>query len=284
MRQYKILLYIAAAALMQLCCLTSLRAAEDEQENFNARISAGAEYKINRSLHVFASEEIRLGGKDILDRSHTEAGISYKFTDYLKASVSYTAIAVYKSETVPVEDIGEKTTYWFEWRHRVSGDITGTVRFGQWKLSLRERVQGTYKHKELNNFQQPQTAWVLRSRLKASYKFRSVPLEPYVYFEPRLLLNGAKWSEEGHTTADYESAEFLGHNDVYFNRLRGAAGVEWKLNPRNSFDIYCLYNYLYDKEIDARKEGSKKGVGLKAQITATTGHLVCIGVGYKFSF
>lgn len=255
---------------------------DDDSDSFGARVSAEVDYKIMKGMHVSVSEEVRLlGGENLFDRSYSEVGFSYKICDYLKAGVSYTAIAVQKTETV----LGNKdmTTNWIEWRHRVSGDITASFKAGQWRFSLRERVQGTYKMSDVNNYQQPQMKWVLRSRVKVAYKFRSVSLEPYAYFEPRLLLNGAKWSEES-LGEDYGKAEFLGYDDVYFNRYRGAVGLEWKLNKRNSLDFYVLYDNLYDKEIDARKEGSKKGVGLKAPITGYSSNRLSAGVSYKFSF
>lgn len=257
-----------------LMASASVWAADDEFEPVGGRISASAEYKVAKGLEVKVGEEIRLNGDHLLDRFYTSAGVSYKITDWLKAGAEYTAIGVYK----------ETDDYNFiDWRHRVSADLTGTLKLGRLRLSLRERVQGTHKTAEKNNFQQPQTEWVLRSRIKASYKFRNVPLEPYVFFEPRLLFNGAKWSEEG-VTSDYKSATFLGHKDVYFSRLRSSAGLEWKLNSRNSFDFYVLYDYLTDKEIDARKEGSKKGAQLKIPIETLHSHKLSICVGYKFSF
>lgn len=256
---------------------------DDDSDAFGVRLSGEVDYKIMKGMHVYASEELRfLGGTRFLDRSYTEAGFSYKVCDYLKAAVSYTAIAVSKSETV-MPDTEEITTNWTEWRHRVTGDLTASVKFGQFKLSLRERVQGTYKMRELNNYQQPQMGWVLRSRLKLSYDFRTVPLEPYVYFEPRLVLNGSKWGPES-AGDDYKKAEFLGHKDVYMNRYRGAAGLEWKISKRNTIDFYALYDYLYDKEIDARKEDSDKGVALKRPITGLSSSRVSVGIGYKYSF
>ena len=41
---------------------------------------------------------------------------------------------------------------------------------------------------------------------------------------------------------------------------------------------------LYDKNIDAKKEGSKKGVALKAPVTGYSSNRVSVGVSYKFSF
>ncbi len=235
-----------------------LHADDDDSDSFGIRFSGEADYRITNGLNVFVSEEIRLlGGSSIFDRSYSQIGLSYKICDYLKASASYTGIAVNKVET-GLDGTDEQR---IEWRHRFSGDLTASFRAGQWKFSLRERIQGTYKTRELNNYQQPQTGWVLRSRLKVAYKCRTVPLEPYAYFEPRLLLNGAKWGPES-VGQEYDDAAFLGHKDVYFNRYRGSAGLEWKVNRRNSFDFYCLFDHLYDKDIDARKEGSGKGVGL----------------------
>ena len=45
-----------------------------------------------------------------------------------------------------------------------------------------------------------------------------------------------------------------------------------------------LYDHLYDKEIDARKEGSIKGVVLKAPIHGISSDRFSLGVAYKYSF
>ncbi len=266
------------AALFTAPCI--LHADDDDSDSFGVRFSAEADYKVMNRLHVSVSEEIRLlGGSTVFDRSYSQVGVSYKICDCLKAAFSYTGIAVNKVNSTLDGAGGQQ----IEWRHRVTGDLTASFKAGQWKFSLRERIQGTYKMRELNNYQQPQMGWVLRSRLKVAYKCRAVPLEPYMYFEPRLLLNGAEWGPES-TGKDYEDAAFLGHKDVYVNRYRGSAGVEWKLNRRSTFDFYCLFDHLYDKDIDARKEGSGKGVGLKKAVTGITSDRVSIGIGYKFSF
>lgn len=261
----------------------TLHADEDDSDAFGVRFSGEADYRIMDGMHVNVSEELRfLGGAGLFDRSYTQVGFSYKFFDFLKAGVSYTAIAVHKSDTT-ILDTEETTVHLLEWRHRVSGDLSATIKAGQWRFSIRERIQGTYRMCELNNYQQPQMSWVLRSRLKVAYKFRSVPLEPYAYLEPRLCLNGAKWSVES-LGDDYKEADFLGHKDVYFNRYRGAIGLEWQLTKRNFLDFYLLYDHLYDKNIDAKKEGSKKGIMLKTPITDYSTNRVSLGVSYKFSF
>lgn len=273
--KYRLLYYSLLAAVLMAAGSLSLRADNDDSDAFGVRFSGEVDYRIMSGLHVYASEELRLlGGTSVFDRSYTQAGLSYRICEYLKTAVSYTAIAVNKQDLAGSH---------IEWRHRVSGDIIANLRAGQWKFSLRERFQGTYRMCEVNNYQQPQMAWVLRSRLKASYEFRTVPLEPYAYIEPRLLLNGVKWTPES-LGADYESATFEDYKDAYFNRYRAALGIEWRLNSRNAIDFYCLYDKLYDKEIDARKEGSSKGIQLKMPITSFYSDRVSVGIAYKYSF
>ncbi len=266
---------IKTLTLIALLCVAKPVAAIETHDStsFATRYSAKVDYKIRKGLHVFVSEELRFEESMRFERSMSEVGLSYKLTDYLKAAVSYTAIGAYDSETDKVDD----------WRHRFTGELTGSFKIGQWKFSLRESVQGTYKASEVNNYQRPQTKWVLRSRLKASYGFRTVPIKTYAYIEPRLFFNGAKWSEEA-TGDQFGFAEFIGHKDMYVDRLRGAIGLEWKLNSRHAIDIYGLYDYITDKEIDARKEGSLKGVVLKDPITVDKIHKISVGIGYTFDF
>ena len=93
-----------------------MHADEDDSDAFGARGSAEVDYKIMKGMHVNVSEELRfLGGSHLLDRSYTQVGFSYKFLDFLKAGVSYTAIAVHKSETT-MPDTEEITTNWTQAR------------------------------------------------------------------------------------------------------------------------------------------------------------------------
>ena len=105
-------------------------------------------------------------------------------------------------------------------------------------------------------------------------------MTPYGYVELRNVFNDpsctATWNASTQSYSDYS---FGGYNDAYFNRLRGSLGVEWKLNPRNSFDFFVLGDYCRDKEIDTNKEGTK----LKS-LTYDRKFNTSIGIGYKFSF
>lgn len=270
--------------LIVLCCLLlgsyiHLHATTPAADMLGLRLSAKVKYEPINNLKLSASEEFRFGGYDLLDCSYTELGVSYDIFSFLEAGLSYTAIINFKGE----EGVAlHEMSYGIDFRHRGTFDLSFSWKAGQWKFSLRERVQATYRTENINNYQQPQTTWVLRSRLKAAYKSQRLPLAPYLYFEPRLLLNGATWSQEA-TMNEFSTAQFTGYKDVYFNRYRVSIGTDWQLSNRNSLDFYLIYDYLVDKEIDAYKEGGGMEGVLKSPITTINSHYIALGIAYQFS-
>ena len=132
----------------------------------------------------------------------------------------------------------------------------------------------------MNEWQQPKTAMVLKSRLKASYDFYRLGLEPYAFVEHRLLMNGAEWDSRSTHIYEYANSTFIGHSDVYTNRIRAQVGVEWDIDGRHAVEIYSLYDRITEKEIDAKKT---KPV-LKMPVSTTERNFIAIGIGYTFSF
>lgn len=250
----------------------ALAFAQDETTGFGAKLSAGVDYKVFKGFHLHASEELWLDGTSGFDRSYTIAGLSYKFTDWLKAEAEYYAMAVSRTSSA-----GEE---YLTWKHRCAVSLTGTYKFGEWRFSLRERIQGTYTVRDINEFQNTKFAVASRTRLKVAYRFHRVPLVPYVLAEMRVALNEPKWSQDGTSLTDYTSATWQGHNDAYIDRWRVQAGLEWLLNARNSIEFYFIYDRTLDKEIDSNKEGTS----LKLPITETIEHQLYLGIGYTFAF
>jgi len=242
--------------------------------SFGARVSAGVDYKIDKGLHLKGEEELRFDGSGF-DRSYTTARLSYKVCDYFAVAGGYSLIANGKTNATGGS--------YMDWKHRGFLDLTGTLRYGNWRFQLRERFQMTYDSEEINNYQKPQTAMELKSRLMVSYKDRRHGLTPFAYAEMKHMLNGAKWSEQW-DTADYESATWIGHTDAYMKRMRFALGTEWAMDRHNAIEIYCLYDLLWDKQIDARKESNGSSNTLKGQVSTTRNNRFSVGVGYVFSF
>ncbi len=250
----------------------------DLDPEVGGRLSVSVDKKLARGLHISLEEEIRMDNNfGSLDRFHTTLGLSYKVNDYLKLGVGYAMINPYSSS-----DGAFKSS-----RHRLMLDATGSLRFGDWRLSLRERFQATYRSGDMNEYQNPRTALTLKSRLKLSYKGLR-RLEPYAYVELRNTLNApvisASYDGTNYLTSALsqygEAGWFIDSwTGMYVNRVRGSLGFEYRLSKASRIDISLLADRIVDKVVDANAEGTK----LKSY-TRETGFVGWINIGYSYSF
>lgn len=258
----------------------SLKAQTDVEldPEFGGRLSVSIDKKLARGLHVSLEEEIRMDNNfGSFDRFHTTLGLSYKVNDYLKLGVGYAMINPYSSSNSAFKGS----------RHRLMLDATGSLRFGDWRLSLRERFQATYRSGDMNEYQNPRTALTLKSRLKLSYKGLR-RLEPYAYVELRNTLNApvisASYDGTNYLTSALsqygEAGWFIDSwSGVYVNRVRGSVGFDYRLSKASSIDVSLMADRIMDKVVDANAEGTK----LKSY-TRETGFVGWINIGYSYSF
>lgn len=239
--------------------------ANDIETEYGGRFSVQLDYKLKKGLHLTADAELRLQDNfNTVGRYNAGLGVDYKINGFLKAGAGYTYISARNSQD--------------EWnpRHRLYAELTGTLKSGDWRLSLKEKMQLTHRD-EVNVYQTTPNALTLKSRLKAEYKgFTTV--DPYIFVEARTVLNDPACSANWNGSA-YSDYSFTGYNDVYFNRLRGAIGAEWKIDKHNSLDISAMLDYCYDKDIDTNKEGTK----LKS-LTYDRTIAPQLSIGYVYSF
>ena len=246
---------------------------------FGGRVSLSLDKRIVKGLHVSLEEEVRFDNNfGSLDRLQTTLALSYKVHSNIKLGVGYALINGY----------GANSGLFKNPRHRFMADATGTLHFGNWNLSLRERFQVTRRTGDYNVYQNPKNALILKSRLKAQYKgFGKV--QPYAYFEVRNYLNApvieAAYDGSVYVTLDDYSEEgepgwFLkGFNGGYVNRLRIGLGTDIKLDKHNTLTVYVLGDSVTDKIVDSNAEGTK----LKSY-TKETGLRCWVGAGYEFAF
>ena len=279
MKMKKFFSVLIAAAFLNLD-FQGLKAQTDVDldPEFGGRLSVSVDKKLARGLHISLEEEIRMDNNfGSFDRFHTTLGLSYKVNDYLKLGVGYAMINPYSSS-----DGAFKSS-----RHRLMLDATGSLRFGDWRLSLRERFQATYRSGDMNEYQNPRTALTLKSRLKLSYKGLR-RLEPYAYVELRNTLNApvisASYDGTNYLTSALsqygEAGWFIDSwTGMYVNRVRGSIGFEYRLSKASRIDISLLADRIVDKVVDANAEGTK----LKSY-TRETGFVGWINIGYSYSF
>lgn len=239
----------------------------DMDNDFGGRVSATLDKKLVKGVHLNAEVEARFSDNfTSMRRYQAGLGITWKINDYFKVGTGYMFIQKQNSEGT------------WKPRHRVYLDGSVNFRAGDWRFSLKERLQ--YTHRDVNNtYQSNPNSIALKSRFKIAYKgFNSVT--PYAYVELRNVFNDpsvkATWSTTSLAYADYS---FGGYNDAYINRIRGSLGAEWKMTKHHSLDFFLLTDYYYDKNIDTNSSGTK----LKS-LTYDQGINVSLGVGYKFSF
>lgn len=245
---------------------------------YGGRIAVSLDKKLAKGIHLKLEEEIRVDGNfRSLDRLHTTLALDYKVNSFLKVGIGYALINPYSTSNGAFKNS----------RHRFMADAIGNVRFGDWRLSLKERFQATYRTGSMNEYQNPRTALTLKSRLKLSYK-RFLRIEPYAYLELRNTLNApvVKANYDGTfymTDAMSQTGEagwFLDSwSGIYVNRLRGSIGFDYLIDKRNRIDISLMADRTIDKVVDANAEGTK----LKSY-TREKGFLGWITISYGYSF
>lgn len=244
------------------------------------RFALAVDKKLAKGLHLRLEEEVRFDNNFAsFDRFHTTLGLTCKLSRHFKAGLGYSMIN-------PYGDGAFKGA-----RHRAMLDATCGLHLGDWRLSLKERFQATYRTGDMNIYQSPRTALTLKSRLKLQYNgFRRV--EPYTSVELRNTLNAPvvnatynaatdTWGyyADGVFTQKGEAGWFLdGERGVYVNRLRFALGMEYRISRQSSIDICLMADRVMDKEIDANAEGTK----LKSY-TREAGLVGWLAVAYCYS-
>jgi hypothetical protein len=266
---------ILAAALALLPVGAAAQTEESLDPEVGGRVVFTLDKKIVKGLHVSIEEEVRFDNNfGAFDRFHTTLGASYKVLPYLKVGLGYSLFNGYSSSNSAF-----KTP-----RHRTFVDVTGSYRFGDWTVSLRERVQMTHRTDSFNEYQNPANAWALKSRVKVTYKGLR-RWEPYASFELRTALNEpwgttsgeAQWNKGG--TKTYYNYTPSGYTHVYNNRYRGEVGVSFNFSKRHELKPYLLIDYNDKYELDTNAEGTKL---FSAQYANSI--MLSPGLSYIFSF
>lgn len=248
------------------------------------RLSFNLDKKLARGLHLTFEEEVRFDNNfTAFDRLQSTFAASYKVHPNVKVGLGYAFIAPYSSSSSSF-----KST-----RHRLMLDVTGTLHFNLWNVSLKERLQFTRRAGDFNPYQSPASAWSLKSRLSVKYKgWQHRGFTPYAYLELRHTFSGAAVTATYDTLQDCyyvpgttsiegsEAGWFLeGFNSTYLNRLRACIGVDYRMSRAATWTLFLMADRLNDKVIDSNKEGTV----LKSYVHRV-GAFFSLGVGYTYAF
>jgi len=256
-----------------LALLLPVAAVAQTSTEWGVRVSAEANYRITKGLHVLAEEEFRYAN-GTTDNVRTTLGITYKPAKAVKFGLGYTLINPFSATTGAFK----------EPRHRFFADLSGNLQAGDFQFTLKERLQLTHRTGEFNVYQNTPNALALKSKFTVKYK-RWTHVEPYLSFELRTALNDpwgtagttAQWNSKG--TKSYYDYTPTGYTHVYNNRYRGELGAEIILSGHHSLKPYALFDFCNDYEMDTNSEGTR--LFSAAYINTFR---ISAGLSYVFSF
>lgn len=286
--------------LFGVVCLLLAAATATAQSDFGVWTSIEGSTKLNKSLELSLEGEYRTQDmSSMTERIATGISLSYKnknFLPFLKADVGYSVMSMHGlGETAikyntddegnfEVDDDGNlipkhmnvDAPYWYT-RHRVTASLTGSVKWGRFKFSLRERYQFTHRmrsycdrtrwyydpfHKMfpedvpeyyldddpesddysyMTDEKKSKSDHKLRSRLAVSYDIKKCPFEPFAEVEVYNELDNA----------------------FAYDKIRYTIGTEYKINKEHKLSLYYRYQDYAD-------------------VDEVSGHV--LGVGYAFEF
>ncbi len=261
-------LFIFIAFLLPLAShLSPLRAQSDD---FGLDFTLEAQKKLSKQFSLSLEGEMRTrDNTSTTDRWSIGLGLDWKATKWLKASAGYTLLYDNNERISYFEELDDEVLdgdadagdpkkcakYWGT-RHRFNISLTFDKKlFGDFKFSLRERWQYTYRPEYtvserwsyLDNAYDGKAKTyegkgkhVLRSRLQVEYDKKGLKLTPYANVE---LFNA-----------------------MSLQKIRYTAGVDWKLSKQHTLGAFYRYQHVRDDEDDLEPNR----------------HL--IGVSYKFKF
>lgn len=258
---YSILLTIAFVGLGTIASAQDIPEAERITTNdFRGRLEGVFEWEVAKDLSVEAGLQLRLNNDlGSVDRIQTSVGVTYEPCKYFDIGLEYILINGYESDV----------RSWDKPRHRTNLNLVGKVDLGRVELSLRERVQTTFRTDSVNRYEKMNPEVVLRSRLMAEYSIRHSGWSPYILFELHNTLNAPK------VVANYKTSPRS--IDNYVTRYRAGVGAKLRITRNHRLDFYYYFDYDRSYNIDYKgNAGTLKGYKLENEFR----HI--FGISYKF--
>ena len=274
----KIRAYILAALAAVMLCVTAqaqdqVSLVETSESDVQLRLGAGLEVPIGRKWEFTWNEQARLHNNLAnFDKIISSVGFGYKPWKFLKLEAQYGFVNERTSKTD--NDTGFKTINW-QIRHRLNFDVTGSVRWGRVKLSLRERLRAQFRTDSINKYEHANPELSLRSRLKGAVDLRNGRWEPYAFAEVYTTLNAPA------AVVNYLNSPLKYSN--YINRVRLGLGTEMKLSNSSKLDFYYMVHF--NRSYEARYKGISKDPTNDGDLKSWKLEKKCahvIGIDYKF--
>ena len=223
--------YRPALLLIVLCSLFTpfTASAQDSGDDFGLDFSLEAQKKLTKKWSMSLGGELRTrDNTKMVDRWSVGLGVDYKLTKWLKASAGYDLLIDHRDKSTYKAngDLNKEAVFWGV-RHRLNVALTASQKVGNFKFSLRERWQYTYRPEktidryDVDDEEYEQKTYsgmakhLLRSRLQVEYGVPGTGLSPFANVE---VFNG--WS---------------------LMKTRYTAGMDYDLSKKHSLGLFYRY-------------------------------------------
>ena len=210
-------------------------AAVAQGDDFGLDFTLEAKKKLNSKWSISLEGEWRSrDNAKTNDRWSAGLAVDYKVAKWLKASAGYTFLYDHNEKT---NNSGKKYADYWGTRHRFNVSLTASQRLGDFKFSLRERWQYTYRPEKTvqryyvsDGSEADEHTYtgkgknVLRSRFQIEYDKKNFALKPYANVE---LFNA--WSLE---------------------KTRLTVGTDWELSKQHSLGAFYRYQIVNSNDFD----------------------------------
>lgn len=210
--------------------------------------------KFKHGLALNFEEEYRMRDNfSNTDKFQTTIDLSWKPLSFLKGGIAYCMINKNKTDDT------------WELRHRYIAYIVGSYDIGRFSLSLKEKIQQTYRVGIVADSSKSNPITVLRSKFAVSYNIKGVPLTPFASIEIFYSLNEPDGKQDPAATK-------------MISEMRYAAGLEYSLLKNLDISAGYLYSSGNGWDNDIRDlSGHKVGGYAKSYTNALT-----LGLSYTF--
>ncbi len=189
-------------------------------------------------------------------RSSTTVWLGYAPIEYVKLEAGYALrLLGDKGWSDPNEFI----------RHRAFLSVAGKYKVGNWRLSLRERIEMNCRTDSVNRYETNPIALRLRHRFHVGYFIPGKPVQVFANVELINTLN-----RPTQYLNYYIKDEHFGQ---YLSDARFQIGTRWRINRRNTLSLSYRFDYNYDRDLNITKN---KG-NIELTRTHSFGHVITLG-------
>ena len=193
-------------------------AAQERETDAGLSLSFEGQKELIKNMSLSLEEEVRLVTNGIgFDRSVTSAGLDYGFWDKrIKIGATYAFICLYNSD------------FFVEPRHRYYFNLSYRETVGNFTLSWRGRVQGTYRQENRGEYK-INPKYIMKNKFEVEYSVWGKPWKPFVSCDLSTELNDPTG------------------NDLA--RVRTEAGTTYRLNRTDYLTFFLRWDeYLADSD------------------------------------